>query len=74
MKIEFGRVNIIGDIKENVRIILTIILGTKWLALAVIIVTLIICVTILLKWFANPRKPDYFVTEGSGVVHNRTCT
>ena len=74
MKIEFGRVNIIGDIKENARIILTIILGTKWLALAVIIVTLIICVTILLKWFANPRKPDYFVTEGSGVVHNRTCT
>lgn len=43
MKIEFGRVNIIGDIKENARIILTIILGTKWLALAVIIVTLIIC-------------------------------
>ncbi len=36
MKIEFGRVNIIGDIKENARIILTIILGTKWLALAVI--------------------------------------
>lgn len=51
MKIEFGRVNIIGDIKENARIILTIILGTKWLALAVIIVTLIICVIQVFLFF-----------------------
>lgn len=44
------------------------------LAIGLIVVTLIICATILLKWFANPRNPDYFVTESSKIVHNRTCT